>query len=68
VGRAKCKLIRHTGSKHLYERATFFKRLAAGAADAKFAAKLEALVDEYEAKAARAETPATLALQNSPAE
>ena len=68
MGRANCKLIRHIGSKQLYERATFFKRLAVGAADAKFAAKLQALIDEYEAKAARVETPTTPAIQNSPAE
>ena len=40
----------------------FFKRLAVGAADPKFATKLQALVDEYENEAARAklgvETPA----------
>ncbi len=34
----------------------FFKRLAVGAADPKFAAKLQTLVDEYEGEAARAET------------
>ena len=41
-------------SKQLYERAFFFKRLAIGAADPKFATKLQALVDEYEKEAARA--------------
>ena len=50
----------------------FFKRLAVGAADPKFAAKLQTLVDEYEGEAARAErtmeTPITPAFQNSPAE
>jgi hypothetical protein len=50
----------------------FFKQLAVGAADPKFAAKLQALVDEYEGEAARAErslgTRATPAVQNSPAE
>ena len=49
----------------------FFQRLAVGAADPKFAAKLQPLVDEYEGEAARAEapveTPATPAVQNSPA-
>lgn len=41
--------------KQLHERAFFFKRLAIGAADPKFARKLQALVDEYESKAAQAE-------------
>lgn len=41
-------------SKQLYERAFFFKRLAIGAADPNFAAKLKPLVDEYESEAARA--------------
>ena len=40
-------------SAQLYERAFFFKRLAIGAADPKFASKLKGLVDEYEAAAAR---------------
>lgn len=40
-------------SKQLYERALFFKRLAIGAADPKFASKLQGLVDEYESAAAR---------------
>lgn len=39
-------------SKQLHERAFFFKRLAIGAADPKFAAKLQGLVDEYESAAA----------------
>lgn len=39
--------------KQLYERASYFKRLAIGAADPKFSAKLQPLVDEYESKAAR---------------
>ena len=42
-------------SRQLYERAFFFKRLAIGAADPKFARKLQVLVDEYESKAAQAE-------------
>jgi hypothetical protein len=67
VNEANCKLIKHAGSKQSYERATFFKRLAIGAADAKFAAKLQTLVDEYES-AARTEPAATPAVQNSPAE
>lgn len=40
-------------SKQL-ERAFFFKRLAIGAADPDFSAKLKPLVDEYEREAARA--------------
>jgi hypothetical protein len=36
------------------ERAFFFKRLAIGAADPNFSAKLKPLVDEYEREAARA--------------
>ena len=72
VGRANCELNKPYGSKHLRERAMFFKRLAVGAADPKFAAKLQTLVDEYEGEAARAErileTPITPAVQNSPAE
>jgi hypothetical protein len=72
VGRPNCELIKPYGSKQLRERAMFFKRLAVGAADPKFAAKLQTLVDEYEGEAARAErsleTRATPAVQNSPAE
>jgi hypothetical protein len=67
VDGANDKLIKHAGSKRSHERATFFKRLAGGAADEKFAAKLQALVDEYES-AARLETSVTPAVQNSPAE
>ena len=40
-------------SKQLKDRAIFFKRLAIGAADAKFASKLQRLVEEYENAAAR---------------
>ena len=68
MSEANCRLIKHAGSKQSYERATFFKRLAVGADDPKFAAKLQALVDEYESEAARVETSATPAVQNSPAE
>ena len=50
-------------SERLYERAFFFKRLAIGAADPKFSAKLQRLVEEYESEAARVlleiEQPAT---------
>jgi hypothetical protein len=52
---ANCKSIKHAEIKQLRERATFFKRLAVGAADARFSAKLQALVDEYEGEAARVE-------------
>jgi Tfp pilus assembly protein FimV len=48
------KSLRQHRSKQLYERAFFFKRLAIGAADPHFAAKLQPLVDEYESEAARA--------------
>lgn len=48
------KSITQHRSKQLYERAFFFKRLAIGAADPKFATKLQVLVDEYESEAARA--------------
>ena len=65
---ANRKLIKHTGSKQLHERAAFFKRLAVGAADPEFAAKLQALVDEYEGEAARVEMPAVPTIQSSPAE
>ena len=58
------KSLKQFRSKQLYERAFFFKRLAIGAADPKFATKLQALVDEYEKEAARAkleiEQPAAL--------
>ena len=57
------KSLREHRSKQLYERAFFFKRLAIGADDPHFAAKLKPLVDEYESEAARAmleiEQPAT---------
>ncbi|MCK1515462.1 hypothetical protein IVB22_23490 [Bradyrhizobium sp. 190] len=55
VDRTNNKSIKQHRSKQLYERAFFFKRLAIGAADPKFAVKLQALVDEYESEAARAE-------------
>ena len=47
------KSLKQYRSRQLYERAVFFKRLAIGAADPKFATKLQALVDEYEKEAAR---------------
>ena len=60
MDRTKRKLIKQCRSRQLYERAFFFKRLAIGAADPTFSAKLQALVDEYESEAAAAslvETP-----------
>ena len=60
VAQTKRKLIKQSRSRQLYERAFFFKRLAIGAADPTFSAKLQALVDEYESEAAAAslmETP-----------
>lgn len=48
------KSLKQFRSRQLYERAFFFKRLAIGADDPKFATKLQALVDEYEKEAARA--------------
>lgn len=57
------KPLQHHRSNQLRERAFFFKRLAIGAADPKFSAKLQVLVDEYEREADRAkldlEQPAT---------
>ena len=56
MGRANSGLIkRYDGSKQQQARAAFFERLAVGAADPKFAAKLQVLVDEYNAEAARME-------------
>jgi hypothetical protein len=37
VEEANCKLIKHAEVQQLRQRATFFKRLAVGAADPKFA-------------------------------
>jgi hypothetical protein len=54
VNQTNDKSLKQHRSKQLYERAFFFKRLAIGAADPKFSAKLQALVDEYESEAARA--------------
>ena len=48
------KSLKQNRSRQLYERAFFFKRLAIGAADPKFSAKLRPLVEEYESEAARA--------------
>ena len=49
------KSLKQNRSKQLYERAIFFRRLAVGAADPKFSAKLRPLVEEYESEAARVE-------------
>jgi hypothetical protein len=60
VAQTNRKLTKQSRSQQLYERAFFFKRLAIGAADPTFSAKLQALVDEYEREAAAAslmETP-----------
>ena len=69
---ANSRLIKHAEIRQLRERATFFKRLAVGAADPKFSAKLQNLVDEYEREAARVEisveTPAVPAIRNLQAE
>jgi len=53
VSQTSDRLLKQLRSKQLHERAFFFKRLAIGAADAKFAAKLQGLVEEYESAAAR---------------
>jgi hypothetical protein len=53
VDRNNDKSLKRLRSKQLKDRAIFFKRLAIGAADAKFASKLQLLVEEYEAAAAR---------------
>lgn len=52
VERTNEKSLKQLQSEQLYERAFFFKRLAIGAADATFSAKLQVLVDEYERAAA----------------
>lgn len=61
MGLTSTDLIKQRKSRRCQERAVFFRRLAIGAADPKFATKLQALVDEYEDEAARAlldvETP-----------
>lgn len=53
VDQTNDKSLTELRGKQLYERAFFFKRLAIGAADPKFAAKLQTLVKEYESAAAR---------------
>lgn len=56
MGRTSTDSIKQRKSRQLQQRAVFFRRLAIGAADPKFATKLQALVDEYEGEAARALT------------
>jgi hypothetical protein len=56
VGQTNDKSTKKHQSRQLYERAFFFKRLAIGTADPKFAMKLQVLVDEYEGEAARAKS------------
>jgi len=51
VGQTKCKSIKPSRTEQLQERAVFFRRLADGAGNLKFAAKLQVLVDEYEREA-----------------
>ncbi len=55
MGRTNRKLIKPSRSAQLQGRADFCMRLAVGAGDPKFAAKLQVLADEYEAEAARVE-------------
>jgi hypothetical protein len=54
MGRIKRKSIKPSRTEQLHERAVFFRRLADGAGDLKFATKLQALVDECEREAKRA--------------
>lgn len=61
MDRANDKSLKQIRSKQLSDRAFFFKRLAIGAADAKFASKLQGLVEEYERAAAH------IALEAGPA-
>lgn len=58
MGRIKRKSIKPSRTEQLQERAVFFRRLADGAGDLKFAVKLQALVDEYEREAGRAASQA----------
>ena len=63
MGQTKCKSIKPSRIEQLQERAVFFRRLADGAGNLKFAAKLQVLVDEYEREARlaalRIEAPGT---------
>jgi hypothetical protein len=54
VGQKYRKLIRPSRSVQMQERAAFCRRLADGASEPTFAAKLYAIADEYDAKAGRA--------------
>jgi hypothetical protein len=51
VGQIKAKSIKPSRTEQLQERAIFFRRLADGSGNLKFAAKLQVLVDEYEREA-----------------
>ena len=51
MGQTKGKSIKPSRIEQLQERAVFFRRLADGAGNLKFAAKLQGLVDEYEREA-----------------
>jgi hypothetical protein len=51
VGQTKGKSIKSSRTEQLLERAVFFRRLADGTGNLKFAAKLQVLVDEYEREA-----------------
>ena len=54
MGQTKDKSSKPSRIEQLQERAVFFRRLADGAGNLKFAAKLQVLVDEYEREARRA--------------
>jgi hypothetical protein len=51
VGQTKDKSSKLSRTEQLQERAVFFRRLADGAGNLKFATKLQVLVDEYEREA-----------------
>jgi hypothetical protein len=61
VGQTKDKSIKPSRTEQMLERAVFFRRLADGTGNLKFAAKLQVLVDEYEREArlaaSKAEAP-----------
>ena len=54
MGQTKVRSIKPSRIEQLQERVVFFRRLADGAGNLKFAAKLQVLVDEYEREARRA--------------
>jgi hypothetical protein len=53
VGQTRGRSIKPSRIEQMQERAVFFRRLADGAGNLKFAAKLQVLVDEYEREARR---------------